>query len=59
MLGINDPGIILGYLLSVVGLIACVVYGALNWNKGMETSTDEIQRDLDWEQKDEHLKDEI
>lgn len=59
MLGIDDPGIYLGYLFAILGLIACVVYGILNWNKGMETSSDEIQKDLDWEQKDEKLKEEI
>jgi hypothetical protein len=59
MLGINDPGIILGYLFSVLGLVACVWYGLRNWNKGMETSTDEIQKDLDWEEKDETLKENI
>ncbi len=59
MLGINDPGIILGYLLSVIGLVACVVYGVIYWNKGMETSSEEIQKDLDWEAKDEQLKDDI
>jgi len=59
MLGIDDPGIFLGYLLSILGLIACVVYGALNWNKGMETNIDEIQKDLDWENRDEQSRGEI
>jgi hypothetical protein len=59
MLGINDPGIYLGYLLAILGLIACVVYGLINWNKGRETDIEEIQKDLDWESKDEQAKTEI
>ncbi len=59
MLGIDDPGIYLGYLFSILGLIACVVYGIMYWNKGMETSTDEIQKDLDWEEKDDEINKEI
>lgn len=59
MLGINDPGIYLGYLLAILGLIVCVVFGALNWNKGKETEIEEIEKDLEWEIKDEHTKNEI
>ena len=59
MLGIEDPGIYLGYLFAIIGLLACVIYGILNWNKGMETSTEEIQKDLDWEEKDEKIHKEI
>lgn len=59
MLGIDDPGIYLGYLLAILGLIVSVVYGALNWNKGKETEIEEIEKDLEWEIKDEHAKNEI
>ncbi len=59
MLGIEDPGIYMGYVFAILGLIACVVYGLLNWNKGKETDIDEIQKDLDWEEKDEQSKLEI
>lgn len=59
MLGIEDPGIYLGYILTIAGLIACVVYGAINWNKGKESDIEEIQKDLNWEEKDDKLKSEI
>ena len=32
MLGLDDPGVILAYLLSIGGAVLCVVYGVLNWN---------------------------
>jgi hypothetical protein len=59
MLGIDDPGIYMGYILAIVGLIACVVYGIINWNKGMETDIEEIEKDLEWEEKDEQTKSEL
>ena len=59
MLGINDPAIYLGYLMAILSLIACIVYGAVYWNKGMERDADEIEKDLVWEDKDEQMKDEI
>jgi hypothetical protein len=59
MMGIDDPGVYLGYLLTILGLIACVVYGIINWNKGMEKDITEIQKDIEWEEKDEQIKSEI
>lgn len=59
MFGIDDPGIYMGYIFAILSLIACVIYGVVNWNKGMEKDTMEIQKDLDWEEKDEVLKGEI
>jgi len=59
MLGIDDPGIYMGSTLAILGLIACVVYGIINWNKGMETDIEEIEKDLKWEEKDEQTKSEL
>ncbi len=36
VLGIEDPGVWLAYLLSLISAVACVVYGIVNWNKGDE-----------------------
>ena len=59
MLGINDPGIYLGYFFSVLGLIVCLVYGIRYWNQGMEKEVSELEKDLDWEEKDNQIKSEI
>lgn len=56
MLGIDDPGIYMGYIFAILGLIACVIYGIMNWNKGKETDIEEIEKDLEWENKDEQSK---
>ena len=52
MLGLDDPTISLAYVLCVLSALLCVVYGAINWNKGDEPVTDE---DLEWarEEKEE------
>lgn len=36
MLGIQDPAVWSAYLLSILSVIFCVVYGVINWNKGDE-----------------------
>ena len=36
MLGMEDGLIALAWMLSLSSAIICVVYGALNWNKGGE-----------------------
>ena len=59
MLGIDDPGIYLGYLLAILSLIACIVYGILNWNKGIEKDELRIEKDLEWEEKDEQIKEQL
>ena len=41
ILGIPDPWVLSGYLLVILSTLLCVVYGAINWNKGDEDSTSE------------------
>ena len=36
VLGIEDAGVWLAYLLSIAGAALCVGYGIVNWNKGEE-----------------------
>ena len=49
MLGISDAGIWSAYLLCLLSAALCVVYGAINWNKGDESLQKE---DLDWAQEE-------
>lgn len=55
MFGIPDPAIWSGFLLTILSLIACVVYGILNWNKGSDPAPTELVEDIEWEQKDEEI----
>lgn len=37
MFGIEDPCVWMAYLLSVASTLLCIVYGAINWNRGDDT----------------------
>ena len=45
VLGIQDSGVWLAYVLSLGGAVLCVVYGIANWDKGEEPVQKE---DMDW-----------
>ncbi len=36
MLGIPDSGVLLAYVLSVLSVVVCIVFGFFNWNKGAD-----------------------
>lgn len=36
MLGIEDKWVGLAYILCILSALICVIYGAINWNKGDE-----------------------
>lgn len=59
MFGIEDPVIYIGYLLTVLSLILCVIYGGVNWNKGDEPEESEQETDAQWEEKDEEIHNQI
>lgn len=56
MFGIADPGIYWAYLLVFLCVIGAVIFGILYWNKGGETTEEEIAKDLEWEEKDNKIK---
>lgn len=39
MLGLPDPWISAAYMLSIISMAICVVYGLANWNKGSEENS--------------------
>ena len=59
MFGIEDPVIYIGYLLTVLSLVLCIVYGAINWNKGEDPEEKELEIDMQWEEKEEEIKSQI
>ena len=56
MLGIPDPGVLLAYLLCILSVVLCVIYGAVNWNKGEEQVYPE---DVKWVKDEEDVKKEL
>lgn len=60
MLGIADPVVLLAYLLCIGSTLLCIVYGAINWNKGLENEPEEIDEGKKWECDEEKMeKDEL
>ena len=51
MLGIEDTGVWIAYVLCIASALLCVVYGALNWNKGDEDVGEEDRRWVEEEKK--------
>lgn len=57
MLGIEDGWIALAFLLCLLSALLCVVYGLVNWNKGMETETAEVREEAAWEKTEHEIND--
>lgn len=49
MLGIHDGWIIAAYLCCALSAFICIIYGAINWNKGGNNEAAEIQEEVQWE----------
>ncbi len=56
MLGIDDPWIWGVYLLCIFSALLCLVYGAINWNKGGEQEASEIKEEEAWEEREEEMQ---
>jgi len=56
MLGLQDPWIILAYLLTIISAIFTTVYGILNWNKNGEKITEE---DKKWYEEEIKIEEEL
>ena len=57
MFGIEDFWIWSVYLLCILSTVLCVVYGALNWNKGEEETVTE--EDVKWAEEEDKIGEEL
>jgi hypothetical protein len=48
MLGFSGFSITLIYYLLVLSALVCIIYGAVNWNKGSDISEEEAQKKQTW-----------
>lgn len=53
LLGLSDVWIFLAYLSCILVTAICIIYGLVNWNKGAEKESKQIEEELEWEAKDE------
>jgi hypothetical protein len=56
MFGIPDPVIWIGYLLTLLSVVACVIYSVINWNKSDDVVPAEKEPDSKWEKEENELK---
>lgn len=52
MFGLGDFWVSFAFSLCILSVIACVVYGVLNWNKGSDDETQQINEELAWQTED-------
>ncbi len=55
MLGLDGIAVPLGFILTVLSTLLCVVYGLKNWNKGYVTE-EEMQQEQVWKEEDAKVK---
>jgi hypothetical protein len=56
VLGIEDPWVWGAYIGSILAMLLCVVYGALNWNKGGEDEEEQIKEEMEWHKKEKEME---
>ncbi|MEL7570841.1 MAG: symporter small accessory protein [Eubacteriaceae bacterium] len=52
MFGLGDFWVTSAFVLSLLSVIACVVYGIMNWNKGSDDETNQIDETIKWQAED-------
>jgi Na+-transporting methylmalonyl-CoA/oxaloacetate decarboxylase gamma subunit len=58
MLGLDGIAVPLGFILTVLSTLLCVIYGLINWNKGYITE-EEMQKEQVWKEEDAKVKDSL
>ncbi len=56
VLGIEDPWVWGAYVLCILSMLLCVVYGIINWNKGAEDEEEEIKEEMEWHKKESDME---
>lgn len=56
MFGIDDKWVSLVYALCIASTLLCVIYSAINWNRGDDTMNEE---DVQWQKKDKEVEDHL
>lgn len=56
MLGIDDPWVWGVYLLCIFSTLLCVIYGIINWNRGGEQESLQIEEETAWETGEEEMQ---
>ncbi len=55
MLGFNDFWVFLGYILTIIFTLFCLVYGFINWRKGVTEKDGDYREEIRWEKEEIEL----
>lgn len=55
MLGLEGIAVPLGFILTILSAILCIIYGLLNWNKGYVTE-EELAQEKVWKEEEEKVE---
>lgn len=58
MLGLDGFAVPLGFILTILSTILCIIYGIINWNKGYVTQ-EEMEQEEVWKQEDSKVKENL
>jgi len=58
-LGIPDPAVSAAYILLILTVLLCTVYGAVKWNSEGEISIKELQDEEKWSKEEIELEQDI
>ena len=50
-----DAGVVLAYLMTLLSFLFCLVYGLLNWRKGLEEKDGDYREEIRWEKEEIEL----
>jgi hypothetical protein len=59
ILGIEDPSVAIAYILMFLAAVGCVVYGAVNWNRGGDPTPEEADSERQWMREEIELDEEV
>ncbi len=58
MLGLQGWAVPLGFLLTLLSAVLCVIYGIMNWNKGYLTD-EEFEQEKEWVKEEDKVKENL
>lgn len=58
MLGLHNFTIALIYILCIASSLLCVIYGAINWNRGGEKPIEPVKI-VEWQKEEKELEEEL
>ena len=59
LIGIPDPSVAAAYILLILAVLLCTVYGIVNWNREGEISEKELLDEKKWSQEEIEIEQDL